>query len=111
MSWNFYLTSQLWLNWACYNIHRSDLKDFNIGPLNNCQKKQLEDLLVKNGDLFAKDGEPPGRTNIIKHQIFTGDAAPIVQRAYKSNPWDKKFIQEEIVKLLQQELIKVLQSP
>ena len=68
-----------------YLIQEEDLKDLNIGPLNTNQKKLLEELLVQNGDLFAKEGEPPGRTGIIKHHIFTGDAAPIIQRAYKSN--------------------------
>ena len=61
-----------------FGIQRADLKDLNIGPLNEDQKKQLEDLLVDNSNLFAKDRELPGRTNIIKHKIFTGNAAPII---------------------------------
>ena len=68
-------------------------------------------MLVANGDLFAKDGEPPGRTGIIKHTICTGDAAPIIQRAYRSNPQDRDFIQKEITTLLQQGLIQESRSP
>ena len=83
----------------------------NIGPLELEQQTKLEELLLENGDLFAKDGEPPGRTGIIKHKIFTGDAASIVQRAYRSNPRDKEFIQKEITKLMQQGLIQESKSP
>src|SRR5215218_10549887 len=92
-------------------VERKDLNDLNIGSLDPGQQTQLEELILKNGDLFAKDREPPGRTGIIKHKIFTGDAAPIVQRAYRSNPRDKEFIQKEIAKMMKQGLIQESRSP
>ena len=94
-----------------YRIERKDLSNLNIGSLESNQQVKLEELLLKNGDLFAKDGELPGRTGIIKHRILTGDAAPIIQRAYRSNPRDKEFIQNEIAKLMKQGLIQESKSP
>ena len=94
-----------------FRIGRKDLIDLNIGTLDNQQKHSLENLLVKHGDLFAKEDEPPGRTNIIIYRIFTGNEAPIIQQAYRSNPRDKEFIQKEIVKLLKQGLIQESRSP
>lgn len=43
---------------------------------------QITDLVLKYQDTFTKDDGLLGRTDLVKHKIDTGDAQPIIQRAY-----------------------------
>ncbi|HVH95926.1 MAG TPA: reverse transcriptase family protein, partial [Bacillus sp. (in: firmicutes)] len=65
----------------------------------------------KHQDVFAKDSNDLGRTNIAKHLIDTGDHKPIKQTAYRVNPHRKKIIEEEIQKMLEKGVIRRSNSP
>ncbi|KAG9284754.1 hypothetical protein G9A89_001124 [Geosiphon pyriformis] len=59
----------------------------NMGNLDPLQFMQLKMLLNKFNDIFISENEF-GRTDIIQHQIKTGDAMPIKQQAYRIPPQD-----------------------
>ena len=52
-----------------------------------------------------------GRTNILQHEIPTGDAAPIAKRPYKGNFKKNQFIEKEVQDMLQRGLIRESSSP
>ena len=67
--------------------------------------------MKRNMDIFAKDKNDLGRTNITKHDIDTGDTKPFKQRAYSTGPKEKQVIKEEIEKMLKKGVIKKSKSP
>ena len=52
-----------------------------------------------------------GRTNILKHDINTGNNAPIAKQAYRSNPVKKAFIENEIKDMEKRKIIRKSKSP
>ena len=67
--------------------------------MTKAQEQELENLLKRYEDIFAKDEYDLGRTDIVKHEIDTGDCKPIKQAAYKVNPHKKKIIEDEVKKM------------
>ncbi|KAG9296898.1 hypothetical protein G9A89_006853 [Geosiphon pyriformis] len=63
-----------------YLLQPEQLKQMNMRNLDSFQQMQLKMLLNNFNDIFTSKNEF-GRTDIIKHQIKTGDAMPIKQRA------------------------------
>ena len=43
------------------------------------QQLQLDQLLEEYQDVIAKDDDPPGHINVVKHNIVTDDTLPIKQ--------------------------------
>ncbi|KAG9286360.1 hypothetical protein G9A89_014526 [Geosiphon pyriformis] len=62
----------------CYLLQPEQLEQINMGNLNPLQQIQLKILLNNFNDIFASENKF-GRTDIIQHQIKTGDAMPIKQ--------------------------------
>ena len=57
-------------------------EDFDIAPeLEKQEYRELARLLEENNDLFAVDLNKPGCTSMCEHNIDTGDATPIKERA------------------------------
>ncbi|KAL7374677.1 hypothetical protein ABVT39_005182 [Epinephelus coioides] len=52
----------------------------NRPDLSENQQEELRALLLKWEKVFAKHDEDFGRTDVVQHQIHTGDAAPIRER-------------------------------
>jgi hypothetical protein len=50
---------------------------YKIGKLKREQKEKLQKLIQEFEDIFAKDENDLGRTNLAKHSINTGDHEPI----------------------------------
>ncbi|KAJ8035952.1 hypothetical protein HOLleu_19788 [Holothuria leucospilota] len=69
---------------------------------------QVTNLLLSYSDVFS---EKPGRTNLVKHTIRTGDVPPVRQRAYRTSPSMKVEVQNQIDKLLADDVIEESQSP
>ncbi|CAC5380506.1 unnamed protein product [Mytilus coruscus] len=67
---------------ACSEI--SDLR-FNLenSELTVEQKQQIQNVLIKNRDIFAKDLSELGQTNLHYHTIYTGTAKPISAAPYR----------------------------
>ncbi|CAG8717526.1 1637_t:CDS:1, partial [Dentiscutata heterogama] len=55
---------------------------YNVKTLPKDQEEEIEVILAKNLDLFAKSLSELGRTNKCCHRIITADTLPIKQRPY-----------------------------
>ena len=84
---------------------------YTIGNMTKAQEQELENLLKRYKDIFAKDEYDLGRTDIVKHEIDTGDCKPIKQAAYKVNPHKKKIIEDEVKKMFKKGVIRKSNSP
>ena len=80
----------------------------NLSP---SQVQSLKSLLQKYSAVFSKHSEDRGRTSIIKHQIHTGDAIPIKQRAYRVTPEQRAEIQTQVENLLKADVSEESYSP
>ena len=67
--------------------------------------------MKKNNDLFAKDENDLGRTNVLKHRINTENTEPIKQRAYRCSKEDKEETERQIKDLLEKGIVKRSHSP
>ncbi|KAG9298681.1 hypothetical protein G9A89_012749 [Geosiphon pyriformis] len=65
-----------------YHLLEKKLSQINMGPLESQQQRQLKQLIAEFADIFAKDNNDLGKTNIVQHQIHTGDALSKRQQAY-----------------------------
>src|ERR1044072_8597360 len=70
-----------------------------VGPLDHEAQQQLDTLLRQFSDVCAVSQTEIGRTTEIKHQIHTGTATPIKQKAYRTNAENTKFMNEEIKRM------------
>ncbi|KAG9301735.1 hypothetical protein G9A89_003281 [Geosiphon pyriformis] len=66
---------------------------------------QLKELIAEFANIFAENNNDLGRTNLVQHQIYTEDAKPRRQQAYRIAPESHQFIQEEVQQMLNNELI------
>ncbi|CAG8835713.1 22504_t:CDS:2, partial [Gigaspora margarita] len=70
--------------------------------LTNDEIIKTNETLINNWDIFVKniseEGQTMelGRTNIVCHQIDTGRAKPIKQRAYRVDPDEQTFLESKI---------------
>jgi hypothetical protein len=81
------------------------------GPLDHHQQELFQALLNDHSDICAKSQTRIGRTNLIRHRILTGDAAPIAQTPYRTNPKNREFLKNEIVKMEEQGIVRKSSSP
>lgn len=91
---------------------------FNINKeLEREQLEQAESLLNKSVHIFAqkisKEGQTVGlgQTNLVYHEIDTGNAKPISQRPYTLARDEQEFLQKEILAMKEQGIIFELKSP
>ncbi|GFU28099.1 retrovirus-related Pol polyprotein from transposon 17.6 [Trichonephila clavipes] len=68
--------------------------------LSDEQRNKLSELLRKFSGLFTKTDKSTAAKTNVKHRIFTGDHAPINQRAYRVSPTERRIIHEEVQKML-----------
>ena len=64
--------------------------------LDEQQRKNITQLLLKNSDIFATKFSELRKTNVVCHSINTGDSYPIKQRPYRASPIEQDYIQKEI---------------
>jgi hypothetical protein len=77
-----------------YALEKTDT--VNVGPLTKEQGRLFKNLLEEFADLFAKDITELGRTDKVKHRIYTEDVPPVKLRPYNMPPDEQNFIKEEI---------------
>ena len=75
------------------------------------QQQQLDQLLQEYQDVIAIEDDPPGRTNLVTHQIITENVPPIRQRPYRLSPVEHEFVGKELDHMLQQGIIRPSSSP
>ena len=84
---------------------------FKFGKINEQQETQLRKVIQKYQHLCAIEDTKLGKTNVVKHQIPTGDHEPISQKAYRVDDRKRKIIKEEIDKMLKDNIIRESHSP
>ncbi|KAG9299125.1 hypothetical protein G9A89_020438 [Geosiphon pyriformis] len=65
-----------------YHVVIEKLSRINIGQLEPQKQNQLKELIAKFANIFAENNNNLGRTDLVQHQIYTGDAKPRQQQAY-----------------------------
>lgn len=72
---------------------------------------RLWEVLVKNKKAFSANVKKPGFTDIVEHDIPTGDARPIKMLPYRKSPAENELIKREIDAMLEADLIFPCSSP
>lgn len=95
------------------NVDRSQkvLEQVRCSHLNPQEKKELLKCISNYTDIFHLDGEFLTYTNVIKHSINTGDAAPINVKSYRFPEIHKDEVEKQIKKMLDQKIIRPSTSP
>lgn len=75
------------------------------------QQQQLEYVLWYNKDRFSEGYNDLGRTNLICHNIDTGNAEPVFKRPYQVVRKHESFLKKEIHLLLEAGIIRPSKSP
>ncbi|KAG9291635.1 hypothetical protein G9A89_022054 [Geosiphon pyriformis] len=75
-----------------YHVVMEKLFRINIKQLELQQQTQLKELIAEFANIFAENNNDLGRTNLVQHQIYTGDAKPRRQQAYRVAPESHQFI-------------------
>ncbi|KAG9301329.1 hypothetical protein G9A89_018001, partial [Geosiphon pyriformis] len=75
-----------------YHVVMEKLSRINMGQLELQQQTQLKELIAEFADIFAKNNNDLGRTDLVQHQIYIGDAKPRRQQAYQVAPESHQFI-------------------
>ncbi|KAG9305124.1 hypothetical protein G9A89_007764 [Geosiphon pyriformis] len=65
-----------------YHVVMKKLSQINMEQLEPHQQKQLKELIAEFANIFAKNNNDLGRTDLVQHQIYTGNAKPRQQQAY-----------------------------
>ena len=61
--------------------HLHGLYERSTRSLQNAEEQRLlKDFFCENSDVFSEDATDIGQTNVVKHNIFTGDYPPIKQQ-------------------------------
>ena len=71
----------------------------------------MKETLTDFRDIFAFEGEPLGRTNLVQHTIDTGTAKPIRQRPRRVPIHLQDTVKEEIEKMMTLNIIEPSMSP
>lgn len=83
----------------------------NRPDLSENQQEELRALLLKWEKVFAKHDEDFGRTDVVQHQIHTGDAAPIRERYRPLPPLMYKEVKSLLSGMLEKGVIRESCSP
>ena len=69
-------------------------------PISSETPKSLEDLLLKNEDLFAATDRELGCTSLVSMEIETGDHPPVALKAYRAPLLKRLFIEDKVDNLV-----------
>ncbi|GFW07399.1 retrovirus-related Pol polyprotein from transposon 17.6 [Trichonephila clavipes] len=78
--------------------------------LSDEQRNKLSEPLRKFSGLFTKTNKSTATKTNVKHKIYTGDHAPINQRAYRVSPTERRIIHEEVQKMLDEGIVQPSES-
>ncbi|KAG9295309.1 hypothetical protein G9A89_021240 [Geosiphon pyriformis] len=76
-------------------------ENYHISPNN-----RIKQLIAEHTDIFAKNNNNLGRTDLVQHQIYTEDVKSRRQQAYQVALESHQFIREEIQRMLNNRLIQ-----
>lgn len=104
-------TSHEYCNTKRLPEHLRPLVDNASEKLSQQQRKQLEHLLISYQDVFVGPDGKLGRTDLVKHEIDTGDSKPIKLPPRRTSYAQKQIIEQELDKMLAQDIIEPSNSP
>ena len=79
--------------------HIADLYKRSIAGVPREFHESIRKLVNEYGDIFARDPGDIGRTNLIVHDIYTGRAAPVHQRARRISPEEHEAMKKAVENL------------
>ena len=87
--------------WKENNVreHLADLYKRSIAGVPSEFHDRIRDLVNEYEDIFAKNPGDIGRTNLIVHDIYTGRAAPVHQRARRFSPEEHEAMKKTVENL------------
>ncbi|KAL5011228.1 hypothetical protein ScPMuIL_011687, partial [Solemya velum] len=88
-----------------------DLINRTRGNVPTDKEKVVEDLLLKNKQVFVGPDEKLGRCNLYEHEIETGSALPIKQRAYRLPVHKREEVDKQVESMLEQGIVSPSLSP
>lgn len=94
-----YIKGQINKEWIANNVNICQ-------KLTRDEKAQVLELLCKYPELYAVDESDCGKTNLIKHQIYTGNYKPVRKYPYQSSSNERKMVIDEIRKMLKKDIIQ-----
>ena len=80
-------------------VHLTDLYKRSIEGIEQAHHEAIKQLLNEFEDIFAKDSSDIGRTNLIVHDIYTGNATPVHQRARRISPEEHEAMKAAVENL------------
>ena len=75
------------------------------------ESQTVAGLLHRHKDVFSLSEQDLGRTNLVTHNIDTGDARPIKQHPRRTSPSKHAEIERQVEDLLQRGIVKKSNSP
>ena len=87
------------------------LKETTMSKLNDTQKAKVEPFLTKYASLFAGTDDNLGRTDVVKHNIKTGDATPIKQPPRRLPVHRRNEVDKLVDDMLERGVIEPSSSP
>ncbi|KAL5007119.1 hypothetical protein ScPMuIL_015925, partial [Solemya velum] len=88
-----------------------DLINRTRGNVPTDKEQVVEDLLLKNKQVFVGPDEKLGRCNLYEHEIETGSALPIKQRAYRLPVHKREEVDKQVESMLEQGIVSPSLSP
>jgi len=79
--------------------------------LKDDEYRQLVGLIYQNVDLFATGMKDLEGTDIVKHEIDTGNARPIRKRTYRQSPQMMREMEQQVDEMLKAGIIEPSDSP
>ena len=82
-------------------------RKYDISPsLDSKQNGQLMTVLKKYDNVFAWDPKNLGCTDLVEHEIHTGDALPIYKKPYRVSHAEREIIQKQVEEMLENGIIR-----
>ncbi|CAC5403371.1 unnamed protein product [Mytilus coruscus] len=106
--------SEIVINGTKRNGLRPDLQDLldrTSDELTLKDKQKIKSLLIENQNLFASSDVDLGRTNLLKHEINTGNARPFKEPPRRTPYHLNKVVNDNIDTMLQKGIIESSNSP
>ena len=91
--------------------HLKVVWEANESTLNAEQKRCFFEMLIKHQDVFAKSKFDLGRTNIVQHEINTGNHPPIKQAPRRLALNKREIAEKEVQSMLENGIIEPSTSP
>lgn len=87
------------------------ITELDIGPLDEKALNGMNEFLFEYRDLFAWTPQDLGRNDLVTYRIITENALLIKQKAYRTSPMEKDYLENEIADMLEADVIRPSFSP